>query len=252
MLTFVLIVVAALTWLAVWRSASRAPGSRLLATVLLLGIPAQGVVGGLTVLTDLNPWVVSVHFLLSMVLVGLSVVLVDRTRTRTAPAPPLPAPVRLLAYGILVVASAVIYLGTIVTGSGPHAGDADVPRNGLDPATMTQAHADLVFLLIGLTVGMIVALLAVRSGARARRAALTLLFVELAQGLVGIVQYLTDLPIMLVGFHLLGAALIIAATTWLVVATSPSPRREPDVVGVGAGLREAEQVGGEAGQRVPL
>jgi cytochrome c oxidase assembly protein subunit 15 len=250
MLTFVLIIVAALTWLAVMRSRERMPGARLLATVVLVGIPSQGVVGGLTVLSNLNPWVVSLHLLLSMVLVGLSVVLVDRVRPRSALGPPMPAAVRLLAYGILVVASAVIYVGTIVTGSGPHAGDRFVPRNGLDPETITQAHADLVFLLIGLTVGMIVAVLVAHAGARARRAALTLLGVELAQGVVGIVQFLTDLPIVLVGLHMLGAALIVAAATWLVVATSPSPRRDRDVARF-RGLGEPDQLAGEE-QRVPL
>lgn len=250
MLTFVLIVVAALTWLAVMRSPVRVRGARLIATAVLLGIPMQGVVGGFTVLTNLNPWVVSLHFLLSMVLVGLSVLLIDRVRGRSATGPPLPRPVRVLASMIFAVASVVIYLGTVVTGSGPHAGDIEAPRNGLDPAAMTQAHADLVFLLIGLTVGMIVALLASRAGARARRAAWTLLGVELAQGVVGIVQYFTDLPIVLVGLHMLGAAVLLATVVWLVVAVSP--RREPDTAGVSGRLGESEQLPGPPPERVPL
>ena len=109
----------------------------------------------------------------------------------------------------------VLYLGTVVTGSGPHAGDLDVPRNGLDPLQLSQLHADFVFLLVGLTVALVIV--------HPSRATWTLLAVELAQGLIGFVQYFTDLPVVLVGFHLLGAALIAAVTTWMVIAV-PGPR----------------------------
>ena len=118
----------------------------------------------------------------------------------------------------------MLYLGTVVTGSGPHAGDLDVPRNGLDPLLLSQLHADFVFLLVGLTVALVIV--------HPSRATWTLLGVELAQGLIGFVQYFTDLPVVLVGFHLLGAALIAAVATWMVIAVSgpvsgagSSPRR---------------------------
>ena len=103
----------------------------------------------------------------------------------------------------------MLYLGTVVTGSGPHAGDVDVPRNGLDPLLLSQLHADFVFLLVGLTVALVIV--------HPSRATWTLLGVELAQGLIGFVQYFTDLPVVLVGFHLLGAALIAAVSTWMVI-----------------------------------
>ena len=97
---------------------------------------------------------------------------------------------------------------TVVTGSGPHAGDVDAPRNGLDPLQVSQLHADVVFLLVGLTVALVIV--------HPSRTTWTLLGVELAQGLVGFVQYFTDLPILLVLLHMLGAVLTAAYTARLV------------------------------------
>jgi cytochrome c oxidase assembly protein subunit 15 len=112
---------------------------------------------------------------------------------------------------------AVLYVGTVVTGSGPHAGDARAPRNGLDPQALSQAHADLVFLLVGLTVATVLVVRTSDVPTGVRRAAAALLAVELAQGGVGFVQYFTGLPVALVAVHLLGAALVSAALTWLLV-----------------------------------
>ena len=106
----------------------------------------------------------------------------------------------------------MIVVGVIVTGSGPHAGDADAKRNGLDPEPISQAHADLVFLLIGLSVALWFALRAVKAPAAAVRAAGLLVVVELAQGLIGFVQYFTHLPVLLVAAHMLGAGLVWTAT----------------------------------------
>jgi cytochrome c oxidase assembly protein subunit 15 len=125
--------------------------------------------------------------------------------------------------GTFLAGWAVLYLGTVVTGSGPHAGDLDAPRNGLDPAAWSQLHTDAVFLLLGLTIGSLFALKAVGAPARAVRAAQVLLGVELAQGLVGFVQYFTGLPILLVGLHLLGSALVAAALAWLLVGIRDRP-----------------------------
>lgn len=184
-----------------------------LSVAVLAGIPAQAVLGGITVLTDLNPWVVGCHFLLSIGLVALAYALWRRTAEGDGPAQPLvPAPLRHLAGVLTVVSFAVIAVGVIVTGSGPHAGDEDAKRNGLDPAQISQVHADLVFLLIGLTVALWFALRAVSAPPAAVRAALTLLVVELAQGLIGFVQYFTHLPIVLVGLHMLGSALVWTST----------------------------------------
>jgi len=220
MLTFVLAVVAIATWVVAMRYRPRRSSLRRLATVLVLGVPAQAVLGGFTVLTDLNPWVVALHLLLSLAMVSVAVVLVRRVDEEDRPpTPTLPLPAVRLTWAMYVVTWMVLYVGTVVTGSGPHAGDADSPRTGLRPAAVSQVHADLVFLLVGLTVGTLVAFVVVRAPDRAVRAASWLLAVELAQGLIGFVQYFTDLPVVLVGLHVLGATLVVACATWTLLGT---------------------------------
>jgi cytochrome c oxidase assembly protein subunit 15 len=209
LLTFVLVAVAVLLFVAALRTGRRELVR--LSVLLGLGIPMQAVIGGITVLTDLNSWIVSLHLLLSLGLVALSVrflQVLDR------PVPPARGPAVALAWGVVATAWVVFYLGTIVTGAGPHAGDAATERNGLDPAQWSQLHADAVFLLLGLTVGLVVTLLVQRAPRPAVQAALVLLGLELAQGTIGFVQYFTDLPVLLVGLHLLGAAVLSASVTW--------------------------------------
>lgn len=216
MVTFLLAAVAIATFVAAWRL-GRPPILRL-AFVLGLGVPAQAVVGGITVLTDLNPWIVAFHLLVSLAMIGLSVVLLRRLREGDGPALlTVPAASAWLVRVTFVVGWVVLYVGTVVTGSGPHAGDVKAPRNGLDPESLSQLHTDVVFLLVGLTIGSLFALRSAGAPARAVRAASTLLAIELAQGTVGFVQYFTDLPVVLVGLHLLGAALVSAALAWLLV-----------------------------------
>jgi cytochrome c oxidase assembly protein subunit 15 len=122
----------------------------------------------------------------------------------------------LLVQGIAAVTAVVLAIGTVVTGSGPHSGDPEAGRTGLDPELVSQVHADVVFLLLGLTVALLVALYATDSPDRIRGAARDLLIVQLAQGVVGYVQYFTDLPVVLVLIHMLGAVLITAFTARLV------------------------------------
>jgi cytochrome c oxidase assembly protein subunit 15 len=197
---------------------------RRLALLTFLGIPAQALLGGVTVLTGLNPWTVAAHFLLSMVLVALATVLWLRSREPGVGQPLVRRPLALLIGGIAAVSAAVLVLGTVVTGSGPHSGDVDkagVPtgdRIGFDPELVSQLHADVVFLLVGLTVALLVALYATDSPGRIRRAARDLLIVELVQGVIGYVQYFTGLPIVAVLLHMLGAALIAAYTARLMWA----------------------------------
>jgi len=213
MLTFVLVAVALATFVAAWQTGRR--DLRRLALALALGIPAQAVIGGITVLTDLNPWIVSFHLLCSLAIIGLSVVFLQRI---DHPDPVVArGPVVGLAWATFAAAWLVLYIGTIVTGSGPHAGDLDSPRNGLDPLQFSQLHADAVFLFVGLTLGLLFALHAVDASRTARTAVLVLLGLELAQGAIGFVQYFTDLPIVLVGLHMLGAAAISASVTWVLV-----------------------------------
>ena len=214
MVTFLLAAVAIATFLLARRVGR--PALTRLALVLLLGVPAQALIGGVTVLTGLNPWTVAFHLLVSMAMICVAVTLlvrVDEPDGRTSPTVPLG--VRWLVGGLFVVGWVVLYLGTVVTGSGPHAGDADAPRNGLDPRAVTQLHTDAVFLLLGLTIAVVLVLRSVPAPDRARTAATVLL----AQGAIGFTQYFTGLPVVLVGLHLLGAALSAAAMTWLLLTT---------------------------------
>src|SRR3954454_20274290 len=214
MLTFALTAVAISTVVVVFRSVRH--DLRVLAALSLLGIPAQALLGGITVLTGLNPWTVAAHFLVSMVLVALATVLWLRSREPGVGQPLMRRPFVLLVGGIRAATAVVLVLGTVVTGSGPHSGDPKAGRTGFDPELVSQLHADVVFLLVGLTVALLVALYAIDSPGRVRRAARDLLIVQLAQGLVGYVQYFTDLPIALVLLHMLGAVLITAFTARLV------------------------------------
>ena len=160
-------------------------------------------------------WLVAGHFLLSMAVLAAAFRLWARTRP---PEPPVP---RALAWATTAASAAVLTAGTVVTGSGPHAGDAHVPRTGLDPAQVAQVHADLVFLLLGLSVALWLV-------TRARSAAL-LVAAELAQGVVGFTQYFTHLPALVVGLHLAGACLVWLATLAVLDAAlrRPPPQTEP-------------------------
>jgi cytochrome c oxidase assembly protein subunit 15 len=214
LLTFVLAVTAIATVVVVWRSARR--DLRRLAVVSFLGIPAQALLGGVTVLTELNPWTVAAHFLVSMVLVAVATTLWLRSREPGVGQPLLRRPLELLVYGIAALTAAVLVMGTVVTGAGPHSGDVEAAdRMDFDPESVSQVHADVVFLLVGMTVALLVALYAVDAPDRLRRAARDLLVIQLAQGVVGFVQYFTDLPILLVLLHMAGAVLIAAFTARL-------------------------------------
>src|SRR4051794_2259123 len=128
MLTFVVATVAIATFLLAWRH-GRASVLRL-SLLLALGVPAQAVIGGVTVLTDLNPWVVSLHLLVSLAMVALSVTLCRRLGEGDGPArPSVPLGTFWVSRAVLLAGWAVLYVGTVVTGSGPHAGDASAPRN---------------------------------------------------------------------------------------------------------------------------
>jgi cytochrome c oxidase assembly protein subunit 15 len=208
-LTFALTAVVVATLVAVVRQRPRRTELVRLAALLVLGIPAQAVLGGITVRTGLNPWTVMAHFLLSMVLIGLAVLLHQRTGEGVGPPRPLaPLPLRRLALCVLAVVAVVLVMGTVVTGSGPHSGDASAARTGFSPGSVSQLHADLVMLLIGLSVALWVGLRAV--GAPSRAAGI-LVVVELGQAVVGWTQYFTHLPVVVVGVHLVGACLVLVA-----------------------------------------
>lgn len=223
LLTFLVGIVALATLVAVWRLGRR--HLRVLGAAPLVGVVLQAGLGGVTVLTALHPATVAAHFLLSMVLVAVSTVLLLRVRDGDGPArPAVPAPVRTLSLLLALVAAVVLAVGTVVTGSGPHSGDAEEPaRFGLDPRTVSWLHADLVLLFVGLLVGLLVAFAVTGAPAVLRRRGWWLLGVTLTQGAVGYVQYATDLPEALVAVHMLGAGLLVVAVTAVVCGTRTRP-----------------------------
>ena len=186
---------------------------RLLAMTQLIGIVAQIVLGGITVLTKLNPFAVSAHFLLSIVLVAASLSLRERViaKARTVVLPT----TRLLIRVLAVLSVVVITLGTVVTGSGPHAGDIQAKRYHIDPRLISWIHADTVIALISLTVGLLLVIKVSESSENRSfigKKVLLFLAVCLGQGLIGYIQYFTRLPEALVAAHLLGAGVI-----WLTI-----------------------------------
>jgi heme a synthase len=229
LLTFVLAAIATLTLIAVLRTlGSERPRRDLIvpAVALVVGIPAQALIGMVTVWTHLNPWIVTLHFMCSAVLVAVATVLVRRTQRPLGARPDeVGSPwLTRLAGVTLAAAAVVVYLGTVVTGTGPHAGDEDARRTGLDLESVAQLHTDAVCVLIGLSVGLYFAARALGSPGRSAQAAAVLVAVELGQGLVGLVQYALDLPVLLVGLHMLGAVLLVAAVVdaWLAARWLPS------------------------------
>ncbi|MBO0846365.1 MAG: heme A synthase [Nocardioides sp.] len=223
LLTFVLVAIAVATFVAARQAARQLDRPDLLriAVVLALAIPAQAVLGGITVLTDLNPWVVSLHLVLSLAIVSVAVLFLHRLDHPPGPLARGVAPT--LAWTTYAVTWVVLYAGTVVTGSGPHAGDASSPRNGLDPLQVSQFHADLVFLLVGLTVGL---WFVVRATCGDVRPMVALGAVEVLQAGIGFLQYFAGLPIAVVMVHMLGAGLVTAAATWVLVS---QVLREPGI-----------------------
>jgi cytochrome c oxidase assembly protein subunit 15 len=203
-LTFVVGVTLLLTLVAAWRQRTEVR----LAVVALLGVPAQALLGGLVVLTDLNPWLVAAHFLLSAAIIAVTFVL--WWRVAAPPTGAVPRPARALTWALTGVAALVLTAGTVVTGAGPHAGDltdGKVRRIDLPIGGLAQLHADLVMVLVGLTVGVL-ALAAAMHVTPLRRTATALLAVELAQGAVGYTQYFLHVPPLLVALHMFGACLV--------------------------------------------
>ncbi len=220
-LTGVLGILALATVLAVWAWAPRR-AMKTASVVVLGGVVGQAVLGGFTVLLGLHPATVATHFLVSMgLVVAASYLWFARNESASAPVALVPPLVSRLAWATCALGGLVLALGTVVTGSGPHSGDADEPaRFGLDARTVSWLHADVVMLFLGLVVATwLAARLTSADGERGpARAWLLVLGVALAQGVVGYVQYFTDLPEALVVAHMLGASLLVVALTHGVLA----------------------------------
>ena len=196
---------------------------------------AQAVLGGIVVYTKLNPYVVMVHFVATMLLLVDAVVLVHRSTRDYSPGSAhllVPRPLIRLYYGLLALLALVIAAGTAVTGAGPHAGDSSgqqiAKRIPIALRDMAELHSSLALLLIGVTLGLVVALHLGDVPERVRRSGRILMAVMVAQAAVGYTQYFTHLPALLVEVHLLGAtALVIGAVQTFLACTYHAPEALP-------------------------
>jgi cytochrome c oxidase assembly protein subunit 15 len=208
LLTFVLLFTALAVVVIAFRSSKNVVTKmrvRVLAGLQILGILGQGVLGGITVLTGLHPTTVAAHFLLSIFLISGAISLRYEMIgiIKQAPAGLIASLIPILIWLTLIV----IIVGTIVTGSGPHAGDADAKRFGFDPKALSWLHADFVIALLVLTTLLWLLIRQTNANLLKRKIQIFLLIV-ISQGLIGYIQYATGLPELVVGFHLLGAALV--------------------------------------------
>lgn len=213
-LTGVLVILAvmAIVGMIVWRrrSTDRRPWVVALAIVPFIGTFAQAILGGITVLVDLHPMAVASHLLLSMAVIAACVALVQFAgETADPPGTPLTrSATRYVGNALVAITAVVIVMGTVVTGSGPHAGDERTARLDIDPRLVSWLHADVVLLFIGLLIGMLALLYVDSSTPTARRRAWWVVAFAVVQATVGYVQYFTGLPWVIVTVHLLGACLV--------------------------------------------
>ncbi|MFB7379562.1 heme A synthase [Kitasatospora purpeofusca] len=200
-------------------------------------VMSNAVLGGITVLTGLNPYTVALHLIAAMALVWVATLMWERSKEGDGPARPLVAePIKRLSYALVGVIGLLVAAGTLVTGAGHHPGTPKdnkmVPRIPLDYDRLAQAHADLAFLSIGLSIAVVFVFAAVKAPPAARARARELLVGLLLQGVIGFVQYFTDVPELLVGLHMLGATLIWIAALRIPLALraredAPAPAAPP-------------------------
>jgi cytochrome c oxidase assembly protein subunit 15 len=215
LLTFVLVIAAIVVLAAVLRTGRKE--LRGLALGQFLGIFGQGVLGGITVLTDLHPLPVAGHLILSIILIaGATSLRAQRFAPKVAETPV--SLTKKIAFVHVITSFAVIVLGTLVTGSGPHAGDEQAQRFGFDIRTVAWIHADVVIFLLGVTFAFFVATGTTQATKRRLK---IFAAIALAQGAIGYLQYFTGIPEVLVAAHLLGATLVWIAAwrVWLSVTT---------------------------------
>lgn len=217
-LTFGLAAVALVLLILLWNLRHERKDLFWLAFGLLAVIPAQAIIGGITVLSGLNPYVVSLHFLVSAALVVVSMLMVNRTYGRTGASGPNDVPrakplIRQLSVIAAVASYLAVVLGTLVTGSGPHSGDATSPRMELDGYLVTRMHAVPVYVLVATALLLVILLWRNGKGDILRNASLILFVSVLFQGVIGYWQYFTGIPILLVVVHMFGASLMLSVAT---------------------------------------
>ncbi len=222
LLTFALLIAALAVVIEVLKTKRR--DLRPLAAGQLIGILAQGALGGITVLTGLHPLTVAAHLLLSMILIAGAASLYSRRSGPVSRTPIKTTSLRIISGTHLALAFVVLVLGALVTGSGPHAGDKAAQRFGFDIRSMTVLHTDAVIFLMGLTIAYLVV---PQVKMATKRAIVIFLGISLGQGAIGYIQYVTGVPEILVAFHLLGAVLfwIAAWRIRLTVVRVPKDRK---------------------------
>ncbi|MFI6297496.1 heme A synthase [Nonomuraea sp. NPDC050790] len=235
LLTFLVLAVGFACVIAALRTAPRRPDLVRLAWVQPAGIVVQALWGGLVVRTALHPATVGMHYIISVGLMAACWMFYVRTGERQGVIRRVVhRDIRRLAQVLLAAVFTLLVAGVLVTGTGPHSGDELASRFDLDIESVARVHADIAYLVVGLTFALLFALHVSKAPRAARRAALALLGIELLQGVIGYTQYFLGVPAFLVGLHVLGSTLVWifalrAVTATRVrepVGTLPSPDRE--------------------------
>ncbi|WP_433238669.1 COX15/CtaA family protein [Streptosporangium sp. CA-135522] len=209
LLTFLVLAIGLACLVAAMRLLPRRRDLVRLAWLQPAGVAAQGLWGGLVVRSVLNPVTVSVHFLISIGLIAACFALYARSNEGdAAPQRLVHRDIRTLGHVLIAAVAVLLVAGVVVTGTGPHSGDEMASRFPFDIESVARIHADVVYVVVGLTFALLFALHVSDAPRHARRAALTLLAVEMAQGVIGYVQYFLAVPAFLVGLHVLGATLV--------------------------------------------
>ena len=215
MLTFALALIILAALIAAIRHRPRRKVLIGLAFLLFAGVAAQAVIGGITVLTGLNPLSVAAHFLVSAGLIAVSVALYERgNESFDGPKTTLVRKeLSVVSRALVALGFVIVVLGTVVTGSGPHSGDSNVVnRLPLDPRVVSWLHADVVLLFVGLTFALALGLRLTQASTVAQRRVFVLIAIVLLQGVIGYTQYFTGLPELLVAVHVVGACAVWWAT----------------------------------------
>ena len=220
LLTFALLVIAVLTLISVLRSSARKQLRLTVPSVILfLGIPAQAILGGFTVLTHLNPWLVGSHFVLSGVMIAFASVLVWRVKQVEPQV--VPQVVYSLSPALTVFGAIAVVVGVLVTGAGPHSGDASSIRNGLNLDVWQHYHSYPAYAMLALIVVQLALLIRAKVSPSTQVFRVTVLFltVSVVQAVIGVVQARLGVPPLLVGLHMAGAASLCSLITFNYLAT---------------------------------
>ncbi len=215
LLTILLLIIAVAVLVVLWHVRKERRDLWWMGVALLVAVPLQAVIGGISVWTQLNPYVVGLHFIVSVAATVVAMLIVLRVRDRDVVANVRTIPV--LSWLVGTTTAVGVVFGVLTTGSGPHAGDADAPRNGLDSELLQHVHAWSAYASVALVLVAIIL-----SEGRARRSWLVVAGGFLFQIANGISQARTGLPVELVGIHVLAAMVLTALTTSAVYRSTTS------------------------------